>query len=106
MQQARTKQRISTIAVAARVDDHDRRIGDLEVRLNKYDTIIARLDTLIDVLTKRIETTAEKADNAIEGQELINERNEGTHRWSTATIAIASSLISSILMFVLGHVIH
>jgi len=96
----------SQVALSARVEDHDRRIEDLETRLNKYDAIIVRLDTLIDILTKRVESTAQKAEDAIEGQEIIKERNEGAHRWSTATVAIASSLICSILMFILGYVLR
>ena len=69
--------RPSIASVSTRVEDHERRIEDLEMRLAKYDVIIARLDTLIDVLSRRVETVAGKAEDAIEGQELIRERNRG-----------------------------
>ncbi len=99
-------QRPTIASLSAHVDDHEQRIEDLEQRLNKYDVIIARLDTIIDIMTQRIEATASKAENAIKGQELIEERNENANRWSAASIAVASSLIVGILMFILGYLIH
>lgn len=98
--------RHTTSAINDRIDDHEQRIDDLERRLAKYDAIIVRLDTLIDVLTRRVEDTANKAEDAIEGQEIIQERNETAHRWSAASIAIATSLIVGVLCFILGYVLH
>ena len=89
-----------------RIEDHDQRIDDLETRLDRYDAIIVRLDTLIDILTRRVEATADKAEDAIEGQGLLKERNESAYRWSSASIALACSLIVGIAMFILGYLVH
>ena len=101
-----SNQRPTIAVVASRVDDHEQRIEDLEQRLNKYDVIIARLDTIIDIMTQRIEATASKAEDAIKGQELIEERNENTNRWSTFGTSLAVSFIVGIAMFILGYLIH
>lgn len=93
-------------ALNARVEDHEKRIDDLEIRLAKYDVILERLDVLIDVLTKQVSQVDQRASDAIEGQKLITERNDGAYRWATVWIAVATGLIVGILCFALGYVVH
>jgi len=87
-----------------RVTDHDERIEDLETRLSKYDAIITRLDVLIDVLSRHLEDTARRVDQAIDGQSVLRERNENAHRWATAGIAFASSAITGVLVALVIYV--
>lgn len=98
--------RPTVASIATRVDDHEHRIEDLEARLSKYDAIIVRLDTLIDILTKRVEDTANKAEDAIEGQELLTVRNESAYRWSAVGTSLAVSFIVGLAMFLLGYFLH
>src|SRR5579859_4308744 len=88
-----------------RTNDHEQRIDNLEVRLAKYDVIIERLDTLINVLTQQVSRVDDRAGAAIDGQKLLNERNDGAYRWSTIWIAVATGLIVGILCFVIGYIL-
>jgi hypothetical protein len=92
------------INLEARVDDHEDRIGDLETRLDRYDAIVTRLDVFIELLTKHLEDTAKRVDDAIEGQEVLKERNENAHRWATFGISFASSVITGVLVAVVIYV--
>lgn len=91
--------------IHARLADQDDRLKALEARLAKYDVIIERLNVLIDVLSESVHETAQKADDAIEGQTVIEERNAGAHRWATVSITLASSTIVGVLSFILGHML-
>ena len=98
--------RTNVASVNARVDDHEARIDLLEQREAKYDVILERLSTIAEFLTKRVEAVNTRVDEALEGQRVIEERNSSAHRWSAAGIALASSLIVGIVMFVVGYLIH
>lgn len=98
--------RPNLVQVNARVDGHENRIDALEVRLAKYDVILERLDVLINVLTENMRHLTERAENAIDGQEVLRERNEGTHRWSAFSIALATGIIVGVLCFVVGYILH
>ena len=91
--------------VQTRIDDHESRIDNLEVRLAKYDIILERLDILINVLTENMKHLSERAEDAIDGQKVLTERNEGAHRWSAFGIALATGVIVGVLCFVLGYVL-
>src|SRR5689334_19918095 len=99
--------------IHARLDDHEEQLKEHSARLAKYDAIITRLDILVDTLTKyiehvedRVDHVAERAEEAIDGQTVLKERNEGANRWATIGIALASSLVVGILMFLLGYALH
>lgn len=98
--------RPNLVSTNERVDNHERRIGDLEQREAKYDVILERLSTIVEFLTQRIENVAARAENAIDGQGVAKERNEGAHRWATIGIALGSSAIVGIIMFIVGYVVR
>jgi len=73
------------------------RVDNLEERMAKYDAIVTRLDIFIEVLSKHLEETATRVDAAIEGQEILKERNKNAHRWATFGISFASSVVTGVL---------
>jgi hypothetical protein len=87
----------------SRLDNHQRRLDDHEARLDSYDKILVKLDTLIDVLTRHTESLDARVNAALDGQATLKERNEGTHRWSTAAWSVATGVIVGVIMFVVGH---
>ncbi len=98
-----TQHRANLSTLHARLDEQEDRLKDIEARLAKYDVIIERLSTLVEVYGSRIHDISERAEAAIDGQQVIAERNESAHRWSTVWISVASSTVVGVLMFVLGH---
>lgn len=87
-------------------DDHDDPLKDIEARLDKYDAVIARLDALIDVLTRRVEAVATRAEQALDGQSVIEEKADSAHRYAAIAWSIAGSGIVGTVGFLAGYVLH
>ncbi len=81
----------------------EQRLDEHEARLASYDKILVKLDTLIDVLTEQTKTTAKRVEDAIEGQGVLKERNDGTHRWATLAWTVATGVIVGAVGLLIGH---
>jgi hypothetical protein len=86
-----------------RIEDHEERIEDLEEHMTKYDAIITRLDVLVGLLTQQVQRADERFYEAIEGQDVLEERNANAHRWVIFAYTLGCSAIVGVLMFLLGH---